>query len=275
MIICELCHKQTDKLDRKNLLCLKCSKTHKKCIICANIKLHNEFYIRNIKTNLLNKKCKNCIVIVHKNYYDNNINSILIKKQNYYENNKIKIYKYRKENEENIKTQKKEYDKNNKVKKRQYRIKNKENLNFKRNERQKNKKLNDPVYKFMSNISTEIYLMFKFQNSSKNGISSKNKLPSGTPEEYIQHIESLWAEEMNWKNHGKCSNEKFTWQIDHIIPQSLLKYSSYDDLNFKICWDKQNLRPLSSEENLEKSNKLTEEGKILLQKLTEKYKGKL
>ena len=40
------------------------------------------------------------------------------------------------------------------------------------------------------------------------------------------------------------------WHIDHIIPQSLLPYSSMEDDNFKKCWALSNLRPLSAKQNL-------------------------
>lgn len=68
---------------------------------------------------------------------------------------------------------------------------------------------------------------------------------------------------MNWNNWGRYNAETWddndpstwTWQIDHIIPQSKLKYTSMDDENFKKCWALDNLRPLSSKENLEKGNK--------------------
>ena len=61
---------------------------------------------------------------------------------------------------------------------------------------------------------------------------------------------------MSWNNYGKYSSNNETWNIDHIIPQSLLPYSSMEEENFKKCWDLSNLRPLKSIENIRKSNKL-------------------
>jgi hypothetical protein len=60
---------------------------------------------------------------------------------------------------------------------------------------------------------------------------------------------------MTWENRGiyKANewddNNKSTWkwQLDHIIPQSDLPYTSMDDENFKKCWSLDNLRALSSE----------------------------
>jgi 5-methylcytosine-specific restriction endonuclease McrA len=69
---------------------------------------------------------------------------------------------------------------------------------------------------------------------------------------------------MNWNNHVKYYLNKWndndpstwTWQIDHIIPQSKLLYTNMEDENFNKCWDLNNLRPISSKENLKKGNKI-------------------
>ena len=51
------------------------------------------------------------------------------------------------------------------------------------------------------------------------------------------------------KNGAKTWNDNdqstWTWNIDHIIPQSTLPYTSMDDEIFKKCWALENLRPLS------------------------------
>lgn len=48
-----------------------------------------------------------------------------------------------------------------------------------------------------------------------------------------------------------------TWQIDHIVPQSNLPYTSVVDKNFKLCWSSLNLRPCSAKQNiLDGSNKV-------------------
>ena len=54
----------------------------------------------------------------------------------------------------------------------------------------------------------------------------------------------------------KCQNwddndiSTWTWQLDHIIPQSKLSYTSMEDDNFKKCWDLSNLRPYSAKKNI-------------------------
>ena len=62
---------------------------------------------------------------------------------------------------------------------------------------------------------------------------------------------------MNWDNWGRFISKKWndhdkltwTWQLDHIIPQSDLPYTSMEDDNFKKCWSLDNLRPLSAKQN--------------------------
>lgn len=63
---------------------------------------------------------------------------------------------------------------------------------------------------------------------------------------------------MTWQNKGTYNKATWddndpttwTWQLDHIIPQSDLPYSSMEEDNFKKCWSLNNLRPLSSKQNL-------------------------
>ncbi len=61
------------------------------------------------------------------------------------------------------------------------------------------------------------------------------------------YIKNMWNDD---------DSNTWTWQIDHIVPQSRLPYDSMDHPNFKKSWTLGNLRPLSSKDNLFKSNKL-------------------
>ena len=75
--------------------------------------------------------------------------------------------------------------------------------------------------------------------------------------ELRDHLESLFEPWMTWNNWGKYNvtlwddnnPATWTWQIDHIIPQSDLLYSSMEDDNFKKCWALDNLRPYSAKLN--------------------------
>jgi hypothetical protein len=63
---------------------------------------------------------------------------------------------------------------------------------------------------------------------------------------------------MNWNNQGvyrpslwdDSDSSTWVWQLDHILPQSDLPYTSMEDDNFKKCWALSNLRPLSAKQNL-------------------------
>jgi hypothetical protein len=76
-----------------------------------------------------------------------------------------------------------------------------------------------------------------------------------TAEQLKIHIESLWPW-MNWNNLGKYNPSHLTWQIDHIIPQSLLPFSDFNDENFKRLWSLTNLQPLETVANIKKRNKV-------------------
>jgi len=68
---------------------------------------------------------------------------------------------------------------------------------------------------------------------------------------------------MTWDNQGKYDpkiwddNDQTTWMwnIDHIIPQSKLTYTSLDEDNFQKAWALNNLRPLSAKQNILDGNR--------------------
>ena len=104
-------------------------------------------------------------------------------------------------------------------------------------------------------VSYFIWKTLKKYNSKKN--KSCLKYLAYSIEELKVHLELLFEPWMKWENHGMynkaCWNDNdvttWTWQIDHIIPQSDLPYSSMTDENFKKCWSLLNLRPLNSKKN--------------------------
>lgn len=117
----------------------------------------------------------------------------------------------------------------------------------------------DPSFNLKSNISRAIRHAFKKNNILKNGKSISNYL-GYSMQELKTHIESQFESWMTWNNQGfynpktwdNNDQNTWTWQLDHIIPQSDLLYTLMEDENFKKCWALSNLRPLSSKENLER-----------------------
>jgi len=100
----------------------------------------------------------------------------------------------------------------------------------------------DPGYCLRKNISFSIWYALKLSNSSKNNESCMKYLPYSI-NELKQHLESLFESWMTWNNYGTFISDvwtdndpkTWTWQLDHIIPQSDLPYTSMTDDNFKKC----------------------------------------
>jgi hypothetical protein len=100
----------------------------------------------------------------------------------------------------------------------------------------------DIVFRLRKICSGAIRKMLKKNNSSKRDHSIMQFLAYSI-EGLKTHLENRFDEKMNWENYGKY------WEIDHIIPQSDLPYTSMEDENFNICWALSNLRPYPAEQN--------------------------
>jgi hypothetical protein len=179
-----------------------------------------------------------------KNYYQDNKERINKRNSNYYYSNKEHFQelnkKYRQANKEKL---------------------NKINYAYKRRRRK-----NDPAYKLHEIISSSVRYFLRKNGSSKNNESIIYNLPQSI-QIIIEHLKSGFIYEYNLTPDGKVwmkwdkwgvydpktwddnDPETWTWQIDHIIPQSDLPYTSMQDENFKKCWDISNLRPLSAKQN--------------------------
>jgi len=109
----------------------------------------------------------------------------------------------------------------------------------------------DPCVRVKYAISKAVRCGLKRTGSSKHGESTFKHLPY-TVQELKKHIESQWEGWMNWGNYGPYENGRQTWQIDHIIPQSALPFTSFEDENFHKLWALENLRPLETVANMKK-----------------------
>lgn len=165
---------------------------------------------------------------------------------------RIRSAEYRKNNPDKIKQSKKDNYWKYKVVACEYKERNKEKIAEYRRAYKKNKYHNDPCLKLRHSISTIVKSALK---DNKNG-SILDYLPSSIAE-LKTHLESLFASWMTWQNHGKYDaktwndndSTTWTWQLDHIIPQSDLPYDSMEHPNFKKCWALDNLRPYSAKQN--------------------------
>jgi hypothetical protein len=92
--------------------------------------------------------------------------------------------------------------------------------------------------------------------------SSSKYLPY-TIQELKEHLEFQFEPWMTCDNQGKydsqtCDDNDQTtwiWNIDHIVPQSKLTYTSLDEYNFQKAWALNNLRPLPAKQNLLNGNR--------------------
>jgi hypothetical protein len=196
-----------------------------------------------------------------KTYYDSHQQEKIEYSQNYYKDNKEDILEKASEYYEENKEERQKYG-------RDYYYNNKSAINKKKNETNKKKRKIDPTYKYMIYVSNFIRRMIKSQMGLKKKVSCKYNLPF-TGEELLEHLVSKFNDSENltpdgkaWmtlNNHGvynpKSWNEKdpstWTWQIDHIVPQSKLIFNSFEHPNFLKCWSLENLRPYSAKKNIE------------------------
>lgn len=235
--------------------------TVKICGSCKIEKSESEFYK---KLNGKSSKCKACVKISNKEYRFKNNFEMCLYRRNYYLSHKEELISYGKEYR---------LDPLNKVEiskyKKEYLHLNRDKIKIDSNIRRKIRRKIDPFYRLRNLVSRSIARMLKLNSSSKKGGSIKSNIPYSIDELKI-HLESLFEPWMNWNNQGKYNHKSWNdndqttwrWQLDHIIPQSDLPYSSMQDDNFKQCWALANLRPLSAKQNiLDGSSKVRHEAK--------------
>ena len=206
----------------------------------------------------LQSYCKSCYKIIAKEYRSNNKNIISKYNKQYIandENKKVKyVYnrQYHQENKKDIGERKKQYYVENRSTILAVKKSNKEAIN----EREKQRKITDPSYKLRRSISSQISNALRRVGSSKNGISCLARLYPIS--ELRRHLENQFEPWMTWGNWGEYDPKiwddndptTWTWQIDHIIPQSKLLYFSMEDQAFRDCWALSNLRPYSAKQNI-------------------------
>ena len=126
-------------------------------------------------------------------------------------------------------------------------VKNKDQILARKRER----KQQDPAHKILENTRTYIWqqLQKAFANTEKdfNKGQSTCELIGCTPDEYLNHLRSLYKPGMTDKNYGE-------WHVDHIIPCS--SFDLTQDEEKKKCFNYKNTQPLWMIDNLSKSNKI-------------------
>jgi hypothetical protein len=212
-----------------------------------------------------------------KEYRDKNKEKISIKSKEEYKNNgekiRLNVKKYRNENKEKVAAAEKKSKEKNKEKVaeryRKYVEKNKDKtVEYQRkyhsehkeetNKRNRTRYKNDPMYRMRIIVSRDVNAMLKKKGSSKDGRSVLQFLDVSKMFFSLRSKYEWWmTDENQGKYNSKTWNDNdpstWTWQIDHIIPQSDLPYTemSHDpESNFQKCWHVDNLRPLSAKQNI-------------------------
>lgn len=194
----------------------------KQCSKCKQWKTESEFYKDSTKSDKLQSICKSCskkLYLERKEYH-----------QSYYKSIKESKKEYQRQWNRDNKDHKREQAK-------LYYEANKDRIN----EERRIKYNNSLQMQFNNKITKIVTRIIKRQNST---LFAEFETSVGyTIEQFRQHIESQFDDEMNWDNYGVY------WELDHIIPRNLFNITGYDSPDFKICWSLQNLRPLSIGDN--------------------------
>ncbi len=185
-------------------------------------------------------------------YHYENRDEILEQRRKYYQENKEifsqRAKKYYEENREKVLEKVNEYKKENPNSLKEWKENNKDHVRRYCSKYRKERMENDTFYKINIKIRKVIYSSLRRMSIPKN---SKSKEILGCDwETFRQHIENQFQEGMTWDNHGR-----YGWHYDHHIPlasaeteEDVIRLNHYT--NFKPLW---------AEDNLRKSDKISEE----------------
>src|SRR5258706_2036114 len=249
------------------------------CTKCGKTKDISDFYFRK-EVGTFRKICKECNVAqqkiyvathaierqkYHKQYHQDHKNERSVYRKQYYKDNKdyenTRNKKYAEEHKNELSKYYQQYRDEHKkefsIYEKEYSKKNAGKIKRRKAKYSKNRKTNDPTFKLRAIISTKVATVLKNNGSSKNGDSILQNV-SYTIDDLRKYLENQFESWMTWENYGRYRAKNWddndqttwTWQLDHIIPQSNLPYTSMIDENFKKSWALSNLRPLSSKQNL-------------------------
>jgi len=239
-----------------------------RCSICKCMKTETGFYPCN-NSRGYRYECKECAKKIrdenrkktkeyNRQWYvknkDKKLKQSRIWKKNNSERKKAVDKKYRDKNKKYISEWHRKYNIENKEKikeyKQRYYKENREKILARCSKYNINRARNDINFRLKNNVSKSI---LDALNGSKNRKRTEDIIgyPITVMKDWLeQHFED-W---MNWENYGRADVNKRTWQIDHIIPQSLYNFNNLEEI--KKCWHYRNLRPMDSLKNLRKNNKI-------------------
>jgi hypothetical protein len=150
----------------------------------------------------------------------------------------------------------KQYEKLHRAERQAYRkeYKKSDKARLDRNRYERDKRRKNPIFRLRKDISRVIRRVL-----TKNGITkskSTTKYISVSIQDLKEHLEKQFEPWMTWSNQGTYNfktwkdddSSTWTWQIDHIIPQSSFDFSDAEEI--KKCWNLSNLRPYPAKLNV-------------------------
>ncbi len=197
------------------------------CRKCKQEKLKEQFNRRNKSKDGRQSYCKDCSSRRNKRYYWMDIEKthreMLAKRQN----NKSKTAIYNRRYKQKYPERRRQTKHNNYI-----------------------KAVSSITGKINWQMRSSVYLSLK---GNKNGRHWED-LIGYTKDELKQHLEKQFVDGMSWDNYGRCG-----WSIDHKMPISFFKFTSPEEVEFKMCWRLENLRPLWHTDNISKGAKILPE----------------
>lgn len=245
--VCTQCNIEKDILDFRHQIRdgkPRISFVCKKCLDIQRKKLRQSKKLpQKVAKDDNHKICKKCIKEKELSMFAKyRYNSVLLYKSTCRECNKPSHQKYYASKSTEIITKNSEYKKQNRT-----RV----------NEREKARKQSDIAYNLFSSVRSVVKASIRRNKGNKGGLSTLKYLRYSI-NELKEHLASQFETWMSWDNHGRYDSKTWndndpttwTWQVDHIIPQSVLPYKSLVDDNFQKCWALSNLRPYSAKQNI-------------------------
>jgi len=112
------------------------------------------------------------------------------------------------------------------------------------NEYRKQKRVVDIQYCLIDRLRSRVRKMIKSQNGEK--YFKTHELLGCSFDEFKEHIEKHFYGNMSW--------ELKNFELDHVIPCSWFDLTN--KIHQKICFNYKNIKPLTSEDNSKKSDKV-------------------
>jgi 5-methylcytosine-specific restriction endonuclease McrA len=196
----------------------------KQCSKCKQVKLLNDFHANQKSSDRKASQCKKCTKETALKWYNEDKERTHILGRKWYLANKDKFLKqnksWRSSHPENVRLIKRKYA---------------------------SKLRSIPNRKLNLNLSCAIS-----RSLTRNKCGNHWEYLVGyTVEKLKKHLEKQFNEKMSWDNYGSY------WEVDHIVPINVFNFGSSEDIDFKRCWNLENLQPLECKKNRSKGARIS------------------